>query len=82
MRMLDFFKQIRNLYSHGDGKVNRIFINKIRKIPFETEGYKLGKKIVLTDEDISDFNFILITALGRFDNAFVKSYPEIIAERE
>ena len=46
IKLLNFFKQVRNIYAHGDGTITRIFMSKIKNYISKStmENYKLGNK--------------------------------------
>ena len=74
--LLNLFKQFRNLYSHGDGIISYIFLNKVQKIG-KTKDFKLGEKLIVDDELIDDVRIIIFFIGSIFDKAFISSYPEL-----
>ncbi len=66
-------KLIRDIYTHGDGEINQIFLKKtkIKKI-------KLGEKIPLTLELINRAFSVTQTIVKQLDLQLIKKYPEMV----
>ncbi len=77
LNLLYLFKQFRNLYSHGDGIISYIFLNKVEKIGYKTKYFKLGEKLIVDDELIDDVRSMIFFIGSTFDKAFSSSYPEL-----
>jgi len=76
--LLNFFKQIRNLYTHGDGSINQIFLKKIEPMLKNKDLYRINEKFQLTDEVIEDLHSIINSIIIQFDKTMTKLYPELI----
>ena len=76
--LLNFFKQIRNLYTHGDGTINQIFLKRIERLAKKKDVYRIGEKLQLTDELIEDLQQIIRGSIIQFDKSITKLYPELI----
>lgn len=70
IKKLEEFQQIRNIYAHGNGKVNQILLENSSH-----SGYKLGDKIELTPEFFSLYGGPIISLMTDFDIALIKEYP-------
>jgi len=70
IEMLKEFQQVRNIYAHGNGKVNQILLQKSSNL-----GYNLGDKIELTPEFFSLYEGPIISLMTEFDIALIKEYP-------
>ncbi len=68
------FKQLRNIYAHGDGTITQIYIDKIPET-----NYKLGERLEITQEIKFKSYHIIIKTINAFDKAFIEKYPEIIS---
>ena len=77
LKLLNLFKQFRNLYSHGDGIISYIFLNKVEKIGYKTKYFKLGEKLIVDNELIDDVRSMIFFISSVFDKAFIGSYPEL-----
>jgi len=77
LKLLNLFKQFRNLYSHGDGIISYIFLNKVEKIGYKTKYFKLGEKLVVDNEIIDDVRSMILFISSVFDKAFIGSYPDL-----
>jgi len=69
------FRQIRNLYVHGDGTVNEMFF---RKYPESL--FKIGEKFKIDEELLNNLVQISIRILDQFDEQIVKAYSELGVE--
>jgi len=76
--LLNFFKQIRNLYTHGDGSINQIFLKRIEPLIRKKDMYRIGEKLQLTDEVIEDLQHIIRLIIIQFDKFITILYPELI----
>ena len=84
---LNGYKEIRNLLTHGDGKINLLFQNRIFNWNLSTEdlnlnSLKLGEKIIVNNFLISDFLDILFDIIIEIDVVMVKKFPELRFEME
>ena len=77
LKLFNLFKQFRNLYSHGDGIISYIFLNKVEKIGYKTKYFKLGEKLIVDNELIDDIRSMIFFMSSVFDKAFIGSYPEL-----
>ena len=80
--MLMIYKQIRNIYTHGDGKVNLLFIKKIRRygdrINFHKyDILKIGDKIIVTKDIIAGLIQLTHDISRVIDKALLEQYPEL-----
>jgi len=82
LKLFNLFKQFRNLYSHGDGIISYIFLNKVKKIGYKTKYFKLGEKLKVDNELIDDVRGMILFISSVFDKALVSSYPELMINRE
>ncbi len=78
INLLNFFKQIRNLYSHGDGTINQIFLKRIYHANKKEKKYKLGEKFHLTDEFIKDLTLTIQFIITQFDSTIIKAFPDLL----
>lgn len=79
---LIFFKQIRNLYVHGDGTINQIFLKRIEP-QFKQQGkYRIGEKFQLTNNLIDGLSETMLFISEQFDSSMIKIYPELIYKSE
>jgi len=69
------FRQLRNLYAHGDGTITQMYLDKVSK-----SNLKLGKKVNLTRNTLNRFIILVISVLNNFDKSFINKYPEIIQD--
>lgn len=76
--LLNFFKQIRNLYIHGDGTINQIFLKRIEPLMRKKDMYRIEEKFQLTDELIEDLLHIIRPVIIQFDKSIIKLYPELM----
>ena len=84
---LNGYKEIRNLHTHGDGKINLLFQNRILNWNLSTEdlnlpSLKLGEKIIVDQKLISDFLNILFDIIIEIDVVMTKKFPELRFEME
>lgn len=84
IKQLNFFKQIRNIYAHGDGTITRIFINKINnfKSKDEMDKYHLGNKFIVEDQDLRDVDDLFMWITSKFDNGLTKLYLDLLCEKD
>ncbi len=66
------FRQIRNLYVHGDGTINELFFEKYPDSPF-----KIGEKFEINEELLNNLVQKLIKILDQFDEQMLKAYSEL-----
>ncbi|MCP6718650.1 MAG: hypothetical protein KJI71_00275 [Patescibacteria group bacterium] len=71
LEVLFKFKQIRNLYAHQNGIVDKTFLNKLKDL-----GYKEGDVVDLTLDKINDYSQVVHNIAIQFDNCFINKYPE------
>ncbi len=81
--ILNGLKQIKNLYSHGDGIVNSLFLKKLHadKIKFIDLGLKttpLGAKLQINLKLIKELEKLLLNVGSIIDKSLTSKYPEII----
>lgn len=74
---LEALKQIRNIFTHGDGTITRRYLKKVNP-----SGYKLGEKYKLSLEMVDYYQSLALEVLKRFDKALIDKYPDFIAEDE
>ena len=84
---LNGYKEIRNLLTHGEGKINLLFQNRIFNWNLSTEdlnlnSLKLGEKIIVDHFLISDFLDILFDIIIEIDIVMAKKFPELRFEME
>lgn len=65
-------RQIRNLFTHGDGTVTHIYLNRVKDTP-----YKLGEKLKITTELHKHAGDIVYRITKKFDEALLIKYPEL-----
>ena len=65
------------MYSHGDGIISYIFLNKVKKIGYKSNYFKLGEKLIVDNELIDDVRGMIFFISSVFDKAFISSYPEL-----
>lgn len=75
--LLNYFKQIRNLFAHSDGTISQIFLSRIKHLGFKYKIYKLGEKFKLNEEIIYDINKLIHDIALIFDKSLIKAYPEL-----
>ena len=68
-------KQIRNLYAHGDGRVNEIFLAKVPKCSFN-----VGDKYLIDGDKVNDYHLFVYELLSAFDKVVIKANPELSIE--
>ncbi len=66
-------KLIRDIYTHGDGEVNQIFLKKTK-----IKNIKLGEKIPLTLELINRAFSVTQAIVKQLDLQLIKKYPETV----
>ncbi len=81
--ILNGFKQIRNVYIHGDGKINLLFIKKIQAYKITFEDLKLpdlsiGEKIIVDMELIKKLENFIFKIAGIIDDSLKSKYPVIL----
>jgi len=81
--ILNGFKQIKNLYSHGDGIVNSLLMKKFQafKIVFNDLGLDnlfLGDKVQINMKLIKELEKLLFKVSSILDESLTSKYPEII----
>ena len=82
--ILNGYKQIKNLYSHGEGIVNTLLLKKFQafNIDFIDLGLKksyLGDKLQINMKLIKGLEKLLFKVCSLIDKSLVSKYPEIIA---
>ncbi len=84
IRWLNFYKQIRNIYAHGDGTITRIFRSKIKKIisNINMNNFQLGNKFIVEDHVLTDLDFIFMSITAKFDQALLKIYPDLLFKED
>jgi hypothetical protein len=81
--ILNGFKQIKNLFSHGDGTVNSLMVKKFQtfKIGFPDLGLNdisLGEKIPINIKLVKELEKLIFTISLLTDKSLISKYPEII----
>lgn len=74
---LNEFKQVRNLYTHGDGKINTLFLSKVRD-----SNFKLGKEMIVNTDQLQIYLDLIFKILIKFDKSLIKKCPELIIDEE
>ncbi len=74
---LEELKLIRDIYVHGDGRINEIFLKKSRY----KEQYELGETITLSVGLLAGIRDNLNIIAKIFDRKFVESFPEVIDKK-
>lgn len=77
---LKLFKEVRNLYAHRNGIIDRLFLKKINPELNKDKKYKNGEIFALTEEFIKEVQMVIGNILRKFDMRLTKKYPEIIYE--
>lgn len=72
LKILEEFRQLRNVFIHGDGKVNLIYLS---KIPYSNK--KLGDKLEINIEIITDYMKSIREILEKFDEQLLNQFPEL-----
>ncbi len=67
------FKQIRNLFAHGDGTITKIFLKRVKE-----SNFKLGDKIKIVDKMTQEIYQIVFKATETFDRALILKYPRLV----
>lgn len=73
IRNLDYFKQIRNIFIHSDGKVNYLFLSRVKK-----ENLKIGDEILLTKKLLIEIENTIYSFIKQFDESIIDQFPELI----
>ncbi len=71
---LNDFKQLRNLFAHGDGTITRSFLKKVQEPSLKLG---LGDKLQITKEIKNKAWEIVLQVVMKFDEVLVKTYPEL-----
>lgn len=72
LKILEEFRQLRNTFIHGDGKVNLIYLS---KLPHSDK--KLGDKLEINIEKITDYLKSIREILEKFDEWLLNQFPEL-----
>lgn len=72
LKLLEEFRQLRNTFIHGNGKVNLIYLS---KIPHSNK--KLGDKLDINIEIITDYMKPIREILEKFDEQLLNQFPEL-----
>jgi len=72
LKILEEFRQLRNAFIHGNGKVNLIYLSKIHY-----SNKKLGDKLEINIEIITDFMKSIREILEIFDEQLINQFPEL-----
>ena len=80
--MLMIYKQIRNIYTHGDGTANLLFIKKInryeQRINFHMyDDLQIGDKIKVNHNIIADLYQLTLDICRVIDDVLLEQYPEL-----
>jgi len=81
--ILNGFKQIRNLYIHGDGNINLLFMKKIQryKITFEDltlPDLSIGEEIKVDMKLIKKLEKLTFKIVGIIDDSLKSKYPDLL----
>lgn len=74
---LNEFRQVRNLYAHGDGKINTLFLSKVRD-----SNFKLGEEFIINTDQLQIYLDLIFKILIKFDKFFIKKFPELTTQEE
>ncbi len=74
LKELKRFKQIRNLFAHRSGKIDKTFINNFRE-----EKLKEGDILKLKLSEIDKYALIITNLLFKFDQALSITYPKLVS---
>ena len=79
---LEFYKQIRNLYAHGDGTINMIANRRFNSLGSKPEdlnikSFSIGEKIIVNQEFIEKFRSCIHIFIETCDKSIVIKYPEL-----
>lgn len=77
IKKLNEFRQVRNLYTHGDGKINTLFLSKVRD-----SNFKLGEEMIINTDQLQIYLDLIFKILIKFDKIFIKKFPELITDEE
>lgn len=70
---MDEYKLIRNLFVHGNGTINRLYLSKTQNCDL-----KYGEKIEITLDLLDEIFNVAIVVLNKFDAIMVKKFPELL----
>lgn len=73
--ILNKYRKIRNLYAHGNGFVNKIFLQQTKLSEF-----KEGEKLEITLEMVNEFLITIREVVNSFDKALLLKFPSLISE--
>lgn len=76
IKKLNEFRQVRNLYTHGDGKINTLFLSKVRD-----SNFKLGEEMIINTDQLQIYLDLIFKILIKFDKIFIKKFPELITDK-
>ncbi len=84
IKLLNFFKQMRNIYAHGDGTITRIFKSKIKLFISKENmnNFQLGNKLIIKDHVLENVELLITLIIAEFDNALLKLYPGLLFKEE
>ena len=71
---LEVLKQIRNIFTHGDGTITERYLKKVRY-----SDYKLGEKFKLSVQMVDYYLRLAFDIIMKFDKVLVKKYPDFKA---
>ncbi len=71
------FRQVRNLYVHGDGRVDNLFNDKNPNSP-----YVKGQKYKIDDNLLNDMVLLFINCIQQFDDSLLHSFPALSIKSE
>ncbi len=74
---MEALKQIRNIFTHGDGTITRRYLSKV----FPSD-YKLGEKFRLSLEMLDYYQGLALEVLKKFDKALIDKNPDFQAKDE
>ncbi len=73
--VLNKYRKIRNLYAHGNGFVNKIFLQQTK-----LTGYQEGEKLEITLEMVNEFLTTIYDVVNSFDKELLLKFPSFISE--
>jgi hypothetical protein len=76
IRRIQFYKEVRNIYTHNHGILNQRFLTKTKRL--SKIQFKLGDKFVLKDEFITKFQKLTMEIIDDIDITFTGKFPETI----
>lgn len=75
--ILSKYRKIRNLYAHGNGVINKIFLEQTKLSEF-----KVGEKLEINLEMVNEFLITISEVVNSFDKALLLKFPSFILKNE